>query len=401
MSANRTALILTGGGARAAYQVGVLAGIREIWGRREGNPFPILCGTSAGAVNAAVLACFSENFRDAVRRLTWIWGNFNVKQVYRADALDVVSSVSLWGSSVLWGWLLRRSPRALLDNDPLRELLLRYLDFDQIRRNIAKGNLYAVSVTCSGYSSGESLSFFEAHSNVQPWRRTRRIGLRSAITIDHLMASSAIPFLFPAVKINREYFGDGSMRQIAPISPAIHMGADRLLVIGNGQLEGEKRKGRADRYPTPAQIAGHAMASIFQDSLAVDLERLQRINETWGKIPEDARMNAGVTLKPVETLVICPSERIDFLAAKHARALPWAMRMALRGFGVLGRSGSGVLSYLLFEKAYTRELMHLGKSDVMARRRDVEQFLGIVQERNRSDRVNQAGASVEASAEIA
>ncbi|WP_417067513.1 patatin-like phospholipase family protein [Niveibacterium terrae] len=370
-----TALILTGGGARAAYQVGVLQAVRELWGDRPGNPFPILCGTSAGAINAVTLAVFAEDYGNAVDRLSAIWGNFHASQVYRSDGASVARSAAVWASMLAMGWFLRRGPHSLLDNTPLRELLDAHLDYAAIGRAIEAGVLRAVSVTCSGYASGESLSFFQAHPSVQPWRRATRIGVATRITTDHLLASSAIPFVFPAVKIHREFFGDGSLRQLAPISPAVQMGAERILVVGVGSLKHESRRVRSDHYPSLAQIAGHAMSSIFIDGLAVDLERADAINRTLTQIPEPIRRSPGFAHRTIETLVIEPSERLDFIAARHFKALPRAIRVMLRGVGAGGRSGSTVLSYLLFEKPYTEDLIHLGYRDAMARRAELAAFL--------------------------
>ncbi|MCB1927340.1 MAG: patatin-like phospholipase family protein [Rhodocyclaceae bacterium] len=374
MADGKAALVLTGGGARAAYQVGVLTAIREIRGRGNGNPFPILCGTSAGAVNAAALGVFSDNFDAAVRRLAWIWRNFTVGQVYRSDGLSILASGVRWGSAMLLGWLIRQSPASLLDNQPLRELLINALDFDAIQRNIDRGHLHALCVTASGYATGESLSFFQASAAVEGWRRTQRVGVRSPITVEHLLASSAIPFVFPAIKIHREFFGDGSMRQLAPVSPAIHLGADRILVVGAGRIGLEPRQ-RTDRYPSPAQIAGHALSSIFLDSLEVDLERLQRINDTVGGISADKRQALGIALKPIETLVIAPSRKLESIAARYRQTLPRVLRAVLHGVGATRRNGSMILSYLLFESGYTRALMELGYRDAMERRREVARFL--------------------------
>ena len=374
MSEGKAALVLTGGGARAAYQVGVLSAIREIRGRRGGNPFPILCGTSAGGINAAALAVFSADFNAGVRKLAWIWRNFHVEQVYRADAAALLSTGARWGGALMFGWAVRQTPRSLLDNSPLRALLEQVLDLSAIRRAIDAGHLHAVSIAASGYSSGESLAFFDAVSEVSPWRRAQRVGMRTRLGIEHLLASSAIPFLFPAVRINREYFGDGSMRQLAPISPAIHMGAERILVIGSGRLAEEGRQ-RAEDYPSLAQIAGHALSSIFLDSLAADLERMQRINATLEAFTAAEREAAGMTLRPIETLVISPSKRIDAIAGRHRETLPVALRTVLRGVGATRRGGSSLLSYLLFEPPFTRALMTLGFQDAMARRDEVAAFL--------------------------
>lgn len=374
MTDGRVALVLTGGGARAAYQVGALMAVREVWGKRPENPFPILCGTSAGAINAVALAVFSADFNAGVRKLAYIWRNFHVGQIYRSDTLAIAESVLRWGSAIFLGWLIHQSPRSLLDNSPLRALLEEHLDFTRIGQAVADGHLQAVTVTASGYTSGESLSFFQGREDLQPWRRAQRVGLRTELQIDHLMASSAIPFVFPAVRINREYFGDGSMRQLAPISPVIHLGAERILVIAGGRRSEEARQ-RADSYPSPAQVAGHAMSSIFLDGLSTDLERLERINATVAAIPPELRHSAGIPLKPIETLVIAPSQRLDYLAARHRNALPKALRLVLRGIGATRKNGSVLLSYLLFERGYTRALMELGYRDAMSRRVELAHFL--------------------------
>jgi NTE family protein len=368
-------LVLTGGGARAAYQVGVLSAIRELLPDPQQNPFPILSGASAGAINAAVLACTANDFGAGVDNLRNTWANFHADHVYRADALGVAATGARWLSALTLGWVLRQNPRSLLDNTPLRKLLEQHLDFSHIDRNIANGALHSISISCSGYASGHSVSFFQGHADVQPWVRMQRFGARTQLTLDHLMASSAIPFIFPAVRISREYFGDGSMRQLAPISPAIHMGAERVLVIGAGHMGNGQERVAQEGYPSLAQVAGHTLASIFLDSLYVDLERLMRINNTLELIPESVRRERSMALRPVAALVISPSQRLDSLAAQHVASLPVSVRTLLRGVGAMSRRGGALASYLLFEPEYTGALIDLGYSDTMARKSEVLQFL--------------------------
>lgn len=374
---SRTALFLPGGGARAAYQAGVLAAIRDMLPDATVNPFPILCGTSAGAINAATLACQADNFRAAVESLNDVWRNMRARDVYRADTLGVAASGARWLGSLALGWVIRSSPRSLLDNDPLRQLLTHRLDFGNIDRSIANGTLHAVSITASGYTSGHSVSFFQGRSEIESWSRTHRFGSRDRLTVEHLMASAAIPFVFPATRLHREWFGDGSMRQVAPVSPAIHLGAEKILVIGAGRMSVNGQRQRGNAYPTLAQIAGHALSSIFLDGLSVDIERMQRINHTLSLIPDAVRASSGVALRPIETLVIAPSERLDYLAARHARALPRPVRFLLRGIGAMNRAGGALTSYLLFEQPYTRALIDLGYRDTEARQEEVRRFLGI------------------------
>ena len=372
-------LILTGGGARAAYQVGFLRAVSHMLPRGAPNPFQIICGTSAGAVNAAVMAAGATEFQRTVRRLMLVWKYFHVDHVYRSDVPSVIGTGSKWLGAMLLGGLGKNNPTSLLDNAPLAQLLRRHLDLPGIRRSIESGALYALSVTASGYTSGQSVSFFQGVPGLGGWQRARRIGVPEMIDIDHLMASSALPFLFPAVPLRREFFGDGSMRQIAPISPALHLGADRVIVIGVGRQAGNATERiKTIAYPSLAQIAGHALNSIFLDSLEVDIERLQRINRTIRLISPEDRSRHDVQLREVDVLVISPSEEIDRIAARHTRELPRSIRFLLRGLGATRTGGATLTSYLLFEPAYCRALIALGYKDTMARREEVLRLISPV-----------------------
>jgi NTE family protein len=306
-----------------------------------------------------------------------VWKNFRVHHVYRADPWGAIANSARWIYSALTGGAFSRRPVSLLDNAPLATLLGRYLDFTAIQRAIDNGQLTAFSVTCSGYTSGQSVTFYQGVSDLQPWQRARRLGVPMPITLDHLLASSALPFIFPPVHINREYFGDGSMRQIAPVSPALHLGADRLFVIGVGrQLPQSAERVRAETHPSLAQIAGHALNSIFLDSLEVDLERLQRINRTIEMIPPEALERNRYPLHQVDFRVITPSEEPERIAMTHADELPLTIRSLLYTVGALRRSGANLLSYLLFERSYCRALIRLGYQDTIARKDELTPFLG-------------------------
>ncbi len=370
----KSALLLMGGGARAAYQIGVLRALRELLGQPVANPFPIVCGTSAGAINAATLASHAENFSVGVEELLDVWTNFRAHQVYRVDALGIAASGARWLSAMMLGWLMRQNPRALLDNAPLRDLLSTRIDFERLQRAIDSGALYALSVTAFGYTSGESISFFQAAPQAESWQRTQRAGARTKIAAEHLLASSAIPFCFPAVKIHREYFGDGSLRQVAPISPAIHLGAERVLVVGVANRSKQARTA-SDGYPSPAQISGHIMSSIFLDSLEMDIERMRRVNKTVSMIPDGVLRENNVQLRAIDVMVIEPSERLDHIAARHVRALPRTVRALLRGIGAMNKSGGALVSYLLFEPSYTRALIELGHRDALAAGEELRRFL--------------------------
>lgn len=374
-----TGLILTGGGARAAYQVGVLKAIAEFLPRRSHIPFQIVCGTSAGALNAATLAINAKNFSMGVQYLVNTWKNFHASQIYRTDALGVFNNSMLWIAGILLRLLgiNKLNQTSLLDNSPLIEFLEQILPCENIQESIDAGVLRALSITASGYGSGQSVTFYQGVKELVPWRRKGRMGVATQIETKHLLASASLPFLFKPTLINREYFGDGSMRQISPIGSALHLGATRILVIGVTAIEYVDQSQRSDihEYPTLAQIAGHALNSIFLDHMEVDLERVKKINDLVAIMP--AEMRESTNLKHVDVMVISPSQPIDKIAERYAKELPWTIRLLLRLVGARHHSGVTLVSYLLSERNYCRALIDLGYQDALNRRDEIMKFLEV------------------------
>ena len=384
----KTGLFLTGGGARGAYQVGVLQAILSLlsahgWPAKK-NPFDIVSGTSAGAINATAFACRADNFEESVTRLVEVWRQFEVEQVYRADSFGVIRSGARWLSLLSFGWLLRKwhanPPNSLLDNGPLVTLLHRMLDLPRLDAALESGALHALAVSASSYTAGYHMTFYQSAHDIPTWNRTHRHAIQQQISVDHLLASSAIPLIFPAVPLycndRCEYFGDGSMRELAPLSPAIHLGASKLLVIGGGHIGGARPDLEPfSGYPSLAQIAGHAMSSIFLDGLSVDLERLGRINKTLSVLtPEQLETSA---LRPVEFMAITPSQPLELIASRHINSLPLPIRTLLSAIGATERRGAALASYLLFESSYTNALIELGQRDTYARKSELMRFFGL------------------------
>jgi NTE family protein len=372
----RVGLVLPGGGARAAYQVGVLRAIADLLPARSANPFPVVTGTSAGAVNATAIAVHADRFRVAIGNLERVWRNFQVGQVFRADSGTVIRSGLHWALAMMSGGWLLPPPRSLFDNSPLRELLRGQFDFAGIRRSIDAGHLDAIAMSAAGYTTGRSVSFYESKPGCEPWSRTRRTGEPTDLSLDHVMASVAVPFLFPPVSLGDEYYGDGAMREANPFSAAIHLGAQRLLVVGT-RNENRPRPPLPPICPTFGQIFGYMLDALFSDGLYADLERLTQINQIVDRVGALAGVGENnVHLRRIDIMVIMPSRDLSEIARQHTASLPRALRTLLRTMGALNAGGGQLMSYLMFQDSYTRELIALGYQDAMKRSDDLLSFLG-------------------------
>ncbi|MET0287712.1 MAG: patatin-like phospholipase family protein [Polyangiales bacterium] len=373
------ALVLSGGGARAAYQVGAMRAIAELH-KCQANPFNILAGVSAGAINCVTLATMADDFTAGVRLLNETWMSLEPHLVYRTDPVTLGKLGARWVKDATTGGLIGASKaNYLLDTQPLREMLNARMHTERIPGHIASGTLRALAISATNYASGNIVTFFDGDPSLQEWVRHARLSFREAITVEHVMASAAIPIFFPPVSVNGRSYGDGGLRMTSPASPAIHLGADKLLAIGirHKRDDDETLALNQEMSTLPvsaAQISGVLLNALFLDSLDDDIARLLRVNRTLGFVPEDARSKSPDMLRRIPALLLSPSQDLGRLAADEYDKFPRMLRHLLRGIGATGESGWDLMSYLAFQPAYASKLIELGYHDTLARKDELREF---------------------------
>jgi NTE family protein len=371
-------LVLTGGGARAAYQVGVVRALAEIV-PAEATPFDVIAGISAGAINGVVLATGAEDFSRAAERLRATWASLTPDRIYRTGALRLAGIGSRWIRDLSTGGLVAKTGiNYLLDPAPLRELVETEIPLGRMRRHLRSGRLRGIAVSATNYHTGSGVTFFEGAADIQPWSRSTRVGIRARIGVPHVMASAAIPVFFPPVALDGSFFGDGCVRMHYPMSPAIHLGADRILAISQrhlrtpGATAADEERSKTSSLPM-SEIAGVLLNAVFLDSLDSDVERLERINQTLALVPPELH-GGDLDLRPIPALVIRPSVDLGKLAADEYQRFPAMLRYLLKGIGATGQAGEDLLSYLAFEPVYIQRVMDLGYADTLARRDEIAEF---------------------------
>ncbi len=364
-------LVLQGGGARGAYQVGAIRAMAEI-SRRRRIPFPVISGASVGAINAAPLAAMAGDYQRAARQLERLWRGLSCDKVYNTHPAAIAASSARWLWTIAFGGLGIGDPVALLDNAPLGNLLEKSFNTKGVARNLRSGALQALAISASSYGEGSSVTFFQADERAVGWKRSRRFGVGDTITHHHLLASSSLPFVFPAIAVDGNYYGDGALRLSAPLSPAIRLGAERLLVVGVRDNVVEPPNHRGEDYPTIGVMTGHALDIIFNDDLDADIERLERINRTVGVLDDGQRETLG--LKTIDIKILQPTADLRAIAQRHAHEMPRSIRLLFKSIGAWGSDGR-LVSYLLFEPGYIGDLIDLAYSDTMARKDELEPWL--------------------------
>ncbi|HEX2163040.1 MAG TPA: patatin-like phospholipase family protein [Thermoanaerobaculia bacterium] len=370
------AIVLTGGGARAAYQVGLLRGLAR---RLPDLHFDVITGISAGAINASLLASHPGSLREASEELTTLWSRLHTEQVFRVDSTSLGGQLARWGSRLLSGGRGTTTSRGMVDTAPLRRLLLRALaplgphqEIVGIRRNIDRGRLSAAALTTLDYSNGNTVTWVEGR-DIEGWTRDKRRAVRCRLTVDHVMASASLPLFFPAVRIGPHWHGDGGMRLTAPFSPALHLGAGRVIAVTTRYVAppAEEDRPQIDGYPPPAQILGHLMNAVFLDVLDEDAARLARTSRILERLPPDQREG----MRPIDLMVLRPSVDLGALAADYEPRLPGVFRFLTRGLGTQETKNSDLLSMLMFEPEYLTRCIEIGEADSIARLEEIERLV--------------------------